>query len=77
MKKIWSYLAVGFFFMSVGIIIGAKWIAGQDIHVEIKKIKNKRVSGRSDISIPVEVKTPEKRKEKRVTRRDRKNSKGD
>jgi hypothetical protein len=62
MKKIWSYLAVGFFFMSVGIVIGAKYITGQNITIEVKKIKNKRVSGGVDITTPIVIEKLEKKR---------------
>ena len=84
MKKLWSYLAVGFAFMSLGIIIGAKYLGGADYSIEIAKIKNKRTTGTNSVVIPIEFKTSEKppkkskaeRKSKRKERRlDRKSKK--
>jgi len=77
MKKLWSYIAVGFAFMSIGIVIGAKWIAGDDYSIEIKKIKQKRNAG--DTSVPInidrlseEVKRASKEKRVKLTKEERK-----
>jgi hypothetical protein len=48
--------------MSVGIVIGAKYITGQNITIEVKKIKNKRVSGGVDITTPIVIEKLEKKR---------------
>ena len=58
MKKAWSHIAIFFFGLSAGIITMYK-IMGDQISIEIKKIKTKR--GSSEVSIPIHVETPHKR----------------
>lgn len=66
MKKIWTYIAIFFVGVSAGIIAGVK-IMGDQVTVKVRKIKNKRISGTSDISIPISVNNaPDRRK--RLTR---------
>ncbi len=55
MKKLWSYLAVGFAFFSVGIIVAVKWLNKAGTEIIIKKVKSKRNTGQSDINIPVNI----------------------
>ena len=65
MKKIWSYLT--FFFLG-GLIFGAlaiKYLTGNTVEINIDKIKNKRVRGNVDTSVPIVIEKPEKRKRKR------------
>ena len=65
MKKIWSYLT--FFFLG-GLIFAAlaiKYLTGNTVEINIYKIKNKRVRGNIDTSVPIVIETPEKRKKKR------------
>lgn len=51
MKKIWAYIAIGAIGISIGILIGAKFIVTNSAKVEytIKKIKNKKIQG--DVTI--------------------------
>ena len=55
MKKLWSYLAVGFAFFSAGIIVAVKWLNKAGTEIIIKKVKSKRNTGQSDINIPVNI----------------------
>lgn len=58
MKKAWPYISAALAGMVLGIIIAVKWLVqqGDKISVEIKKLKNKRVSGEGgNITIPVNV----------------------
>lgn len=59
MKKIWSYLAVGFAFCIAGMVFMYK-LMGEQIQINIKKIKTKK--GSSDIDIPISI---ESRKDRR------------
>ena len=52
MRKIWSYLAVGFAFFSAGIVAGVK-LMGDQVEINIRKVKNKRVSGEVNTTIPI------------------------
>ena len=61
MSKVWSYISAILMGIILGIVIGVKWLAGQDISVEIKKIKNKRTSGTNTTNMPIEVKVPKKK----------------
>ena len=61
MKKIWSYLAVGFAFFAAGIVFMYK-LMGDQIEINIKKIKTKR--GSSDIDIPISLDTPANRRKR-------------
>ncbi|MCK4500329.1 hypothetical protein KAU11_07520 [Candidatus Babeliales bacterium] len=63
MKKIWSYLAVGFAFFSAGLLAMYK-IMGEQVKVTVRKVKQKRTSGNSSVVVPIEVETPEKRLKK-------------
>ena len=67
MKKIWSYLAVGFAFFSAGLIAMYK-LMGDQVEINIKRIKTKK--GSSDISIPISVGS---RKNRRKSNKKRKN----
>jgi len=58
MKKLWSYIAMFFIGLSAGLVAMYK-LTGDQIEINIKKIKTKR--GSSDISIPIHVDKPEKR----------------
>jgi len=69
MNKIWPYLTVAFFSIAIGLAIGVKWLSGGSIVINIDKIKNKRTSGSNTVTIPVEIKTPEKSKKKGLFRR--------
>ena len=58
MKKAWPYISTFLLGVIAGLIAGVKWLGGADYHIEVKKIKNKRV-GQSETTIPIKV---EKRK---------------
>ncbi len=66
MKKIWSYLAVGFAFFSAGLVTMYK-LMGDQIEINIKKIKTKR--GSSEVNVPITVEKPPRRAKKRIKRR--------
>lgn len=57
MKKIWSYLAVGFAFFSAGLIAMYK-LMGEQIKIEVHKVKNKRTSGNTSTTIPINLESP-------------------
>ena len=65
MKKIWGYLAVGFAFFSAGLVTMYK-LMGDQIEINIKKIKTKK--GSSDIDIPINI---DNAKKARQTRREK------
>jgi len=67
MKKIWSYVAAFFAGLSVGLVAMYK-LMGDQIEINIKKVKNKRV-GSSSVEIPINV---ESRENRRKTRKKRK-----
>ena len=69
MNKIWTYISAILFGALLGVIIGTKWLTGQDISVEIKKLKQNRISGESDISIPVDIQSASNRKKNRLEKR--------
>lgn len=50
-------------------VVAAKWIAGDDYSVEIKRIKNKRTVGDNTVTVPTTINS---RKEKRKERRKKK-----
>ena len=54
MKKIWSYLAVGFAFFSAGLLAMYK-IMGEQVKVTVRKVKNKGISGSAYTNIPIDV----------------------
>lgn len=55
--KIWQYISAILSGVILGIIIAIKFLVGQDISIEVRKIKNKRISGKSDVTIPIKVQT--------------------
>lgn len=55
MKKVWTYISSVLFGIVIGICIGAKWISGDRINIDIDKIKSKRNAGTVKIDVPVEV----------------------
>jgi len=65
-SKVWSYLTFLATGIALGIVIGAKYIAGDDYSIEIKKIKGKKGSGTIDVDINAEVNKPEKKKKRRL-----------
>ncbi len=58
MKRIWGFIATLFIGFSAGLIAMYK-LTGDQIEINIKKIKTKR--GSSDIDIPINVESPSKR----------------
>ena len=72
MKKIWSYVAMFFIGLAAGLVAMYK-LMGDQIEINIKKIKTKK--GSSDIDINLDV---DNAKKARQTRREkRKQAKGD
>jgi len=55
MNKLWSYISAALGGIILGVIIGVKFLAGDDISVEVKKIKNKRNSGSPTTEIPINI----------------------
>jgi len=45
MKKLWSYLAIGFAFFSAGIIVAVKWLGIDRVVYNVERFKNKRSPG--------------------------------
>jgi len=74
MKKIWSYVAMFAIGLAAGIVAGVK-LMGDQIEINIKKVKNKRTSGDNSVTIPINI---DNAKKARQTRREkRKQAKGD
>jgi len=68
MKKIWGFIATLFIGFSAGLIAMYK-LMGEQIEVNIKKVKNKRV-GSSQVDIPITIRKPAgSRRMKRQARR--------
>jgi len=65
MKKIWSYVAMFAIGLAAGIVAGVK-LMGDQIEINIKKIKTKK--GSSDIDIPINI---DNAKKARQTRREK------
>lgn len=63
MNKLWSYISAVLGGIILGIIIGVKFLAGEDISVEVKKIKNKKTVG--DTTIPIDIETKRRRKSRK------------
>ena len=61
MKKIWAYVSAALAGMLAGVIIAVKWLNESGVTVNVKRIKNKKVSGSSDTTIPITVDNAEKR----------------
>ena len=57
MKKIWSYLAIGFAFFAAG-MAAMKKLMGEQVKVTVKSIKNKRTSGNTSTTIPINLESP-------------------
>ncbi len=76
MKKIWSYIAIFFIGVSAGLIAMYK-LAGETVKVEVRKIKNKRTSGNTTTTVPINVESsrkgrkPKRDKEKKDTKKPR------
>jgi len=74
MKKIWSYVAMFAIGLAAGIVAGVK-LMGDQIEINIKKVKNKRTSGDNSVTMPINI---DNAKKARQTRREkRKQAKGD
>jgi len=69
-KKIWSYIAMFALGLAAGIVAGVK-LMGDQVSIEIKKIKTKK--GTSEVTIPVNVEQAEKKLKNR--RKDKSNKK--
>jgi len=54
MKKIWAYIAMFALGLAAGIVAGVK-LMGEQIEINIKKVKNKRTSGSNSVTIPINV----------------------
>jgi len=66
MKKIWSYIAMFALGLAAGIVAGVK-LMGDQVEINIKRIKTKK--GSSDIDIPITVESRRvKRKRDKKTR---------
>ena len=59
MQKLWSYIAIFLTGVITGLIVMYK-LAGEQISVTIRKVKNKRTSGHTSTVIPIEIKKAEK-----------------
>jgi len=70
MKKIWGYIAALLAGFSAGLIAMYK-LMGEQIKIEIKRIKNKRV-GESNTSIPIDLSN---RENKRLSKRQKRKKK--
>jgi hypothetical protein len=57
MKKIWSYIAMIFAGFAAGLIAMYK-IMGEQIQVNVRKIKNKGTSGDNSVIIPIDIQKP-------------------
>ena len=79
MKKIWSYLAVGFAFFSGGIIVAVKWLAQNKVIVNVKKQRIRGNSNEMIVDVAPVIKGSQKRlkrtKEQRKADRDERRSK--
>ena len=80
MKKLWSYLAVLFLGISAGLFAAVKWLQVDKVAVYVRKVKNKRTSGQTTTTIPINIETPkmarktkrEDRKQAKIIRRNQK-----
>ena len=75
MRKAWPYITTFLAGVIAGIITMYK-LMGEQIEVNVRRIKNKRTSGKTTTSIPLNiesakkrVKTPSERKKARIARR--------
>jgi hypothetical protein len=59
MKKIWIYISAFLLGVIAGLITMYK-LMGEQIKVSVRKVKQKRTSGTSSVSIPIEVKVRER-----------------
>lgn len=70
MKKIWGYISAVLLGLAIGIVVGVK-LMGDQISIEIKKIKTKRNSGNTSIPIDIEVPVDRARRTKEQRKADR------
>ena len=75
MKKIWSYLAVGFAFFSGGIIFAVKFLSDKTIYKGNFKFKQRGKGNEQNSEITVETGTQTKRDERKQTKIIAKNKK--
>ena len=71
MKKIWSYIAIFFVGISAGLITMYK-LAGATVKVEVRKIKNKLISGKNTTTVPIHIESPKKARKPKRQRRNKK-----
>lgn len=68
MQKVWSYIAVGLAFFSLGILVMWK-LMGEQYKIVIKKIKTKKNLGDTSVTIPIEIDgDTQSRMDKRIER---------
>ena len=60
MKKIWTYISVLLAGVLAGVMIAVKWLNESGVTVNVAKIKSKRSSGDMNVTVPIEVESPEK-----------------
>lgn len=70
MKKAWSYISAVLTGIIIGMVAMYK-LTGEQIEVNIKKVKNKRTSGSNTLTIPITI-DEQTRKEKRLAKRNKK-----
>ena len=63
MKKIWVYISTFLTGVIAG-LVAMYYMMGDQISIEVRKIKNKKTSGANSVTIPIEVKKREKRAKK-------------
>ena len=59
MKKLWSYLAVGFAFFSAGIIFAVKFLQIDKVVVHVKKQRIWGRDNRMNVDVPVNIDKPQ------------------
>lgn len=72
MKKIWSYLAIGFAFFAAGMAAMYK-LMGDTVKINVQKVKNKRTSGITSTTIPINLESPKKRPKRTKKRKKQRN----
>ncbi|HDY89452.1 MAG TPA: hypothetical protein ENH82_15220 [bacterium] len=80
MNKLWSHIAVLFAGISAGIFVAVKWLQVDRVAVYVRKVKQKRTSGQTTTTIPINIDTPKmarktKREDKKQARIIRRNQK--
>lgn len=74
MKKIWIYISTFLLGVVAGLITMFK-LMGEQIEVNVRKVKNKRTSGQTSTTIPIEVKARERAKKDKKMEREKKRAK--